>query len=95
MSLVSAADASSRNLFGALQPGDAVRIEHRVKVGQQHWTTTTTGRVVRTDRRRHGLHFRRHGDDKVFSDIIVLERPGGELTTVTLDEFTTLSRDNP
>jgi hypothetical protein len=40
------------------------------------------------------LHFRRHGDDKVFSDIIVLERPGGELTTVTLDEFTRLSRDS-
>jgi hypothetical protein len=89
---VSAADSASRELLAELQPGDGVRITHQVKVGQQTWTTTTTGRVVRLERRRHGLHFRRHGDDKVFSDIVVLERADGELTTVTLDEFTTLSR---
>ncbi len=89
---VSAADAASRELLAALQPGDRVRITHQVKVGQRTWTTTTSGRVVRLDRRRHGLHFRRHGDDQVFSDVIVLERQDGELTTLTLDEFTTLSR---
>ena len=89
---VSAADAASRELVAELQPGDRVRVTHQIKVGQQNWTTTTIGRVVRLDRRRHGLHFRRHDDDKVFSDIIVLERADGELTTVTLDEFTALSR---
>ncbi|MBX9792098.1 MAG: hypothetical protein K2Y37_24505 [Pirellulales bacterium] len=89
---VSAADATSRELIAELQPGDRVQITHQVKVGQRTWTTTTIGRVVRLDRRRHGLHFRRHGDDTVFSDVIVLERQDGELTTLTLDEFTTLSR---
>jgi hypothetical protein len=29
-------------------------------------------------------------DDKVYSDIILLELPDGELTTVTMDEFTTV-----
>ena len=48
----------------------------------------TVGEVVRTERRRHGLHFRRNHDDKVFSDTILLELPDGELTTVTMDEFT-------
>ncbi|MGE0536044.1 MAG: hypothetical protein AB7O68_13775 [Pirellulales bacterium] len=89
---VSAADSASRELLAELQPGDRVRITHHVKVGQQTWKTSTTGKVVRLERRRHGLHFRRHGDDKVFSDIIVLERADGELTTVTLDEFTLLAR---
>ena len=48
--------------------------------------------MVRTERRRHGLHFRRNYDDKVFSNVILLELPGSELTTVTMDEFTVLHR---
>ena len=50
------------------------------------------GTVVSTERGRHGLHFRRNFDDKVFSDFILLRRDDGELTTVALDEFTTLRR---
>ena len=41
---------------------------------------------------RHGLHFQRNFDDKVFNDLILLRLPDGELTTVTLDEFTSLRR---
>ncbi len=43
-------------------------------------------------RRRQGLHYRRNRDDKVFADMIVLKRDDGELTTVTMDEFTELKR---
>ena len=78
--------------FARLAPGDRVEVVHTVLVGQRRWTTTTVGRVVRTERRRHGLHFRRNRDDKVFSDLIILARDDGELTTATLDEFTTLRR---
>jgi hypothetical protein len=48
--------------------------------------------VVRTERRRQGLHFRRNVDDKVFADTIVLKRDDGELTSLTMDEFTELRR---
>ena len=48
--------------------------------------------MLRTERRRHGLHFRRSGDDKVYSDVLILARDDGELTTVTIDEFTRLRR---
>lgn len=86
------AEAESRELFTRLQPGDRVEIVHDVKVGLQTWTTTTVGTVIRTERRRHGLHFRRNRDDKVFSDLIILKRDDGEMTTATLDEFTTIRR---
>ncbi len=76
--------------FEELTPGDRIAVEHRVTVGIKSWTTRTSGRVVRTERRRHGLHHRRNVDDKVFSDVVVLELPDGELTTVTMDEFTTI-----
>ena len=42
--------------------------------------------------RRHSLHFDRAHDDKVWSDVIVLELEGGELTTLTMDEFSILRR---
>jgi hypothetical protein len=83
----------NRQLFEALRPGERVEVTHEVKIGSSaKWKTKTAGEVVRKDRRRHGLHFRRNLDDKVFSDILVLKRPSGELTTVTMDEFTQLKR---
>ena len=82
----------SRALFDELNAGDQIEVEQTVTVGQKTWTTTISGKVVRTERRRHGLHVERNFDDKVFSDVILLERPDGELTTVTLDEFTVLRR---
>jgi hypothetical protein len=85
-------EAESRRLFLELKPGDKIEVDHTVIVGSQRWQTTTAGTVVRIERRRHGLHFRRNYDDKVYSDIIILTRPDGELTTVTMDEFTRLRR---
>ena len=80
------------NTFAALQPGDWVELVHHVKVGFRTWPTTTTGQVVKAERRRHGLHHRRNFDDKAFSDVIVIQRDDGELTTVTLDEFSRLRK---
>jgi ribosomal protein L35 len=91
--MITAEEVRNRQLYAALKPGDRVEVVHDVKVGSSaRWKTTTTGEVVRKDRRRHGLHYRRNPDDKVFSDILVLKRPDGELTTVTMDEYTRLKR---
>ena len=79
-------------VFESLQPGDHVELQHEVKVGFRTWNTTSTGTVVKTERRRHSLHHDRNFDDKVFSDAIVLRRDDGELTTVTIDEFSTLRK---
>ncbi len=84
-----------RELFAQLRPGDRVEVEHEIRVGFRQWKVKTQGTVVRTERLRHGLHERRNFDDKVFSDVIVLRRDDGELTTVTLDEFTVLTRLPP
>jgi len=79
-------------VFEGLQPGDRVELSHEVKVGFRRWNTKTTGTVVHAERRRHSLHHQRHSDDKVYSDTIVLRREDGELTTVTLDEFSRLHK---
>ena len=85
-------ETRSRPLFDQLKPGDRVEVIHTVLVGSKQWTTTTDGEIVSKERRRHGLHFRRNIDDKVFSDLLVLRRASGELTTVTIDEYTDLRR---
>ena len=79
-------------LFEQLQPGDRVELTHEVKVGYNRWNAITQGTVVNKERRRHGLHYRRNTDDKVFSDVLTLRRDDGELTTVTLDEFSQLKK---
>ena len=79
-------------VFEQLEPGDQVELEHEVKVGFRSWQTVTRGVVVHAERRRHGLHHQRNFDDKAFSDVIVLQKPDGELTTVTLDEFSRLKK---
>jgi hypothetical protein len=84
--------AETLRTFETLQAGDLVELQHEVKVGFQKWQTTTRGTVVQAERRRHGLHFQRNFDDKVFSDVLVLRRDDGELTTVTLDEFSVLKK---
>ncbi len=86
-------ELQSRAVYEQLQPGDRVEVIHGVTVGSSaKWTTTTVGKVLRRERRRHGLHFRRNPDDKVYSDVLILSRDDGELTTVTIDEFTRLRR---
>jgi hypothetical protein len=89
---LSSTEAATRQLFSELKPGDRIELVHEVKVGLKRWSTRTAGTVVRTERRRHGLHFRRNLDDKVFSDLILLELGDGSLTTVTIDEYTELRR---
>jgi hypothetical protein len=80
--------------FESLRPGDRVKITQRVKVGQKVWTTTVSGTVERTERRREGLNVQRNFDDKAFADLILLKKDGPvpEETTVALDEFTRVER---
>ena len=90
---LAAAGRESAELFYRLNAGDRVEVDHVVTIGSSaQWSTRTVGTVVRKERRRHGLHFRRNPDDKVYSDVIILARDDGELTTVTMDEFTKLRR---
>ena len=85
-------ESEMRLLVSELKPGDQIEVDHEVKVGLTRWHTRATGEVVRTERRRHSLHHDRSFDDKVWSDMIVMKRGDGELTTVAVDEFTRVKR---
>lgn len=84
--------AASLVELSQVRPGDQVEVVHRVTVGVQSWTVSVRGRVLWTERRPQGLHFARTPDETTYCDLIVLERPDGERTTVCLDEFTQIRR---
>jgi hypothetical protein len=83
---------TTRDALNQLEPGTWIEVTHTVKVGLKSWTTTVQGEVMRVERRRQGLHFRRNLDDKAFSDLIVLRHADGTLTTLTMDEYTDIRR---
>lgn len=79
-----------RTQFGGLKPGDRVRVTQRVRVGKRQWRSTVEGTVEKTSRQLTGLHTDRARDDRVYVDALRLKRDDGEITTLTLDEFTDL-----
>jgi hypothetical protein len=85
-------EPTTRELLNELSLGDRIEVVHQVKVGQKTWTTRTVGTVEHVGRRRHGLHYRRNIDDKVFSDEIKLRLDDGTITTARIDEFTEVNK---
>ncbi|HBU36341.1 MAG TPA: hypothetical protein DEB70_00910 [Planctomycetaceae bacterium] len=72
---------------------DQVEVVHGVAVGSTAtWSTTTVGKVLRPERRCQRLHFRRNADNKVYSDVLILARDNGELTSVTIDDVTRIKK---
>ena len=88
------ATTQSQLRFEELKADDHIKVTRRMKVGLKIWYTTMTGKVVRIDRRRNGLHVDRNVDDKAFQDIILMLKDGTpiEETTISMDEFTVLER---
>jgi hypothetical protein len=87
-----AIEQTTRDVLNALRPGDRIEVVHEVKVGLKVWTTRTVGTVEHVARRRHGLHFRRNLDDKVFSDEVTLRLDDGSVSSLSIDEFTEIKR---
>lgn len=82
----------NRQVYDSLQPGDVIEMDHEVKVGMTRWHTVTKGEVIKTNRQREGLHFRRNNDDDVFRDEIITKLEDGSTTTLTLDEYSVLKK---
>ena len=87
-------EAEMRQLYVHLQPGDSVEIVHHVKIGFKEHATHTVGVVVKKERRRSGMDsgFARNWDDKYWFDHLTVRKDDGELTAVTMDEYTELRR---
>ena len=85
-------ERAMRQVYIDLQIGDVVEIVHHVRIGFKEHATHTTGVIVKKERRRSGMDggFARNWDDKYWFDHLLLRKTDGELTGVTIDEYTDL-----
>lgn len=73
-----------------LRPGQRVRITQPVRIGRRKWPAVVEGTVRDLKVLVTGLTVERGKDDVVTAPTIHLIKDNGELTSVTVDEFTTV-----
>jgi len=89
----SAADATSSPLFGPNSSRATIEVDHDVKIGSSaEWDDKTVARSSASSAAVTACTSAATQTIKVYSDLIILARDDGELTTVTMDEFTRLRR---
>jgi hypothetical protein len=83
-----------QRLYQELNVGERVEVVHLVKIGDHRHESRTAGTIVRKGRMEGGVDsgVRRWWDEKQWFDHLLLRRDDGELTTVTVDEYTSLRR---
>lgn len=73
-------------LLQSLTPGQRIRLTQTVRVGQQQWTTTTTGTFRAVQYLATGLATERVPEDDIVVVTVHFTKENGELSSVALDE---------
>jgi hypothetical protein len=79
-------------LLRSLTPGQRIRITQTVRVGQEQWTTTTTGAFRDLRFLATGLSTQRVPDDDVVVVTVHFTKDNGELSSIAVDENTKVER---
>lgn len=87
-------ELASQGPYAEVQPGERVEVVHVVHLGLRQGTSRTLGTVVTRARQEGGSDsgHRRAPDERQFFDQLLLRKDDGELSWLTLDEFTTVRR---
>lgn len=88
---------AAQRVYAELQPGDCVEVVRRLRVGTLNSESRTVATVVSCTQLEAGINsgVRRNWDERQLFPQLLLRKDDGELTTVTLDETTTLKRLGP
>lgn len=89
--------SSTRNLSAALtavlerlQPGQKIRVTQTVRVGSKVWPATVTGTFREVNYLSTGLATDRVPEDQIVVVTVHFVKDNGELSSVTLDEHSTI-----
>ncbi len=75
-----------------VQPGERVRVRHRVRIGSSaEWELTVEGVVERVEDMPTGLHTDRVPEDDIWVKTLLIRKDDGELTRVTVDQFSEIT----
>ncbi len=82
------------DFLNGLKPGDRIRAVQRVRVGSRQWTTTTDGVFRDLNYLQTGLATQRVPDDDIVVPLVHFTKDNGELTSITLDEHSQVTKMN-
>ena len=74
----------------SISPGRRIRITQEIQARHYSFAAPVEGTVVRVERRPTGSWFAHGVDDKLWLDRIVLRKADGEISTISLDEHTSI-----
>src|SRR5207249_3366981 len=76
----------------SLKPGERITVTQTVRVGARKWTTTTAGVYRVLDYLATGLSTERVPEDDIVVPVVHFTKDNGELSSVTIDENTKVTR---
>jgi len=78
-----------------LKPGAKVRVTQQIPARDHTITTDVSGTVVRFEQKPTGSWYAHSKDDKLWLDRLTLRKEDGELTTLSLDDYTVVNAQEP
>lgn len=84
-----------QSLAKQLVPGATVEVTQQIPHRDRVWTQTVRGTVLAYEQRPTGSWFAHARDDKLWLDRLVLRKEDGEIFTLNLDQYTTLTIQSP
>lgn len=85
-------DPALVELLRGLKPGDKLRVTQIVRVGSRKWEATTEGTFREIAYLETGITTERVKDDDVVVPVVRFTKPNGELSSITIDENTQVTK---
>ena len=85
-------DPALVDLLRSLQPGDKIRVIQTVRVGGRKWETATEGVFRGIAYLATGVTTERVKEDDLVVPVVRFAKPNGELSSISIDEHTRVSR---
>ena len=80
------------DLLRSLKPGEKIRIVQTVRVGSRRWEATTDGVFRGIAYLATGVTTERVREDDLVVPVVRFTKPNGELSSISIDEHTRVSR---
>jgi hypothetical protein len=79
-------------LLRSLKPGDSIRIVQTIRVGSRKWESRTDGVFREIAYLQTGITTERVKEDDLVVPIVRFTKPNGELSSISIDENTQVTR---
>lgn len=85
-------DPALVDLLRGLKPGDPIRVTQTVRVGAKKWQATTDGSFRGIAYLETGITTDRVQEDMVVVPLVRFTKPNGELSSISIDENTQVTK---